>query len=431
MVNVNPSTRRALHRESGFALLELLVSIVIFSFVATAVASLLSSGVDTMGRARAQTLAEEIAASQLEAVRQMSYSNVGVVDGDPGGTLPATIPIAVSGLKGTETIQVSWVNDPAPTAYVTYADYKQVTVSITTTAGEQLTKQTTFVGPASESSYGGLSDGIIKAVVMDMGDNTPLSGVSVALSGGPSPNSSAVTDGSGTVIFPALTPNPSSGSTQYYNLTVTPPSGYTALPDDVSPNAPAHVELSGGQTFDTTLRVYQASSVTVNVDVAGAAYTGAATVTLTSSRPTMTTSLSNGVAQFTNVVPGVQYTANVTIGSVTFSSAPQTVPSNYPTNLTSTYNFSLPELAVTVYKLSGSTCTTVSGATVTVTGGPSSVNLSATSASNGTASFVVPAGSGYTFKATSGSSSKTLTSQTVQAAPATTSVPISITGSCT
>ncbi len=280
-----------------------------------------------------------------------------------------------------------------------------------------MSRQSTYVGPASVSAYGGAAAAIVKAQVLDIGNNQPVASVPVSLANGPSPGSSATTDANGTVIFPALTPNPSSGTQKYYDLAVTPPIGYTALSDDVSPSTAAHVQLSVGQTFNTVLRIYQPATVTVSVTVAGSTYTGAGTVTLTSSRPTLSASLAGGVAQFTGVVPGVQYTANATIGGVAFSSAPQTVPNNYPTDLTSSYALSLPSLVVTVLKKSG-TCQAVSGATVTVTGGPKSVNVNTTSASDGTAAFILPAGGSYTIKAKSGATTVTLSGQTIQAAPA-------------
>ena len=406
------------------------MALVLLGLAMAAISGLLLAGIVGVQFSRQRTLAEQVAGGQIEAIRQMDYTKVGTTNGDPGGTLPATSAISLPGLKGTQTIQVVWMDDPVPTAYRTYADYKRVTVTIRRNSDSLvLSQQSTYVGPASVSAYGGAAAAIVKAQVLDIGNNQPVASVPVSLANGPSPGSSATTDANGTVIFPALTPNPTSGGQQYYDLAITPPSGYTALSDDVSPSAAAHVQLSVGQTFNTVLRIYQPATVTVSVTVAGSTYTGAGTVTLTSSRPTLSASLAGGAAHFTGVVPGIQYTANATIGGVIFSSAPQTVPNNYPTDLTSSYALSLPSLVVTVLKKSG-TCQAVSGATVTVTGGPKSVNVNQTSATDGTATFILPAGGSYTIKAKSGATTVTLSSQTIQAAPATTSIHISISGTC-
>ncbi len=421
----------SLGEADGFALLETVFALAILAAVMAAIAGLLTSGMVAVSFSRQRTVAEQVAAGEIEAIRQMDYTSVGTVNGNPGGPLPVSSTISIPGGQGTQTIQVVWMNDPVPTAYRTYADYKRVSVTITRNSdSDVLSQQTTYVGPANANSYGGATNAIANPQVIDMGNNSPLSGVPVALSGGPSAASSATTDGSGKVLFPALTPNPTSGGQQYYILSVTPPSGYTALADDVSPNSPAHVQLTAGQTFSPVLRVYQAATVNVSVAVAGSTYTGAGTLTLTSSRPTLSGTLSSGTAQFTGVVPNVQYTANVTIGGVIFSSSPQTVPTAYPTNLTSSYAFSLPYLVVTVYKKT-TTCGLIAGATVTVTGGPQSVNVSQTSASDGTAKFVLPAGGSYTIKVVkSGSTTVTVSPQTIQAAPGTTSVPVSLSGVC-
>ncbi len=418
--------------ESGFALIETVTAITLFAFVAAAISGLLMSGTVAVRFASQRTLAEQAAAAQIDTIRALGYGAIGTVNGNPGGNLPVTS--AVPGLPGTtQTLQVTWVNDPAPTAYVSYADYKRVTVAITRNSDSALlSKQSTYVGPSSVAGYGGLANGIINPQVIDMGNSQPMAGVTVSVSGGPSGASSDITAiGTGKALFPGLTPNPTSGAQQYYNLAVTPPAGYTALADDVSPNTPAHVKLAAGQTFSPVLRIYQPATVNVAVTAGGSTYTGAGTVTLTSSRPTLTTSLASGSAQFTGVVPSVSYTANVAITGVPtpFSSAPQTVPTAYPTNLTSNYSIALPYLVVTVWKKTGSTCGTVDGATVKVTSStPQSINMSATTTA-GTAAFVVPAGTKYTIKVTSGTS-VTLTNQTVAAAPATTNISTSISGTC-
>ncbi len=416
---------------SGFVLIETMIASTILAFVGVSVVVLMVTGVNSLGSSRQRTLAEQVAADQIEAIRQMNYGMVGVVNGNPGGTLAATTPVTMSGLHGTETIQVSWVSDPAPTAYLTYADYKRVTVTVRRDSDSKvLTQQSTYIGPASQRAYGGQHDAIIQAQVMDMGNNQPVAGAPVSLSGGPSPPAGDTTNANGTVIFPALSPNPTYGGQQHYSLAVTPPAGYTALADDVSPNSPAYVQLSAAQTFNTVLRVYRPATVNVTVTAGGNPY-GSGNVTLTSSsRPTLTAPLANGSAQFLGVVPGIQYTANATIGGQTFTSNAQTVPNNYPSDLTSSYAFSLPYLVVTVKRASGSTCQTVSGATVSVTGGPQGVNVSQTTDASGSASFVVPSGAGYKIKAQSGSTKKTLTGQTVQPAPATTSITNSISGTC-
>jgi hypothetical protein len=113
----------------------------------------------------------------------------------------------------------------------------------------------------------------------------------------------------------------------------------------------------------------------------------------------------------------------------------QTVPNpaTYPAVLTSTFDLALlPTLTITVKrKPSGQPCTTVGNATVKVikTGLPT---LTVVTASNGIAKFESPSGSGYRFEVTSSFGNRTLTNQTVQAAPNFTNLTITVgSGTCT
>jgi hypothetical protein len=269
-----------------------------------------------------------------------------------------------------------------------------------------------------------------------MATNSPVQNVPVSIAGGPSANSSDVTDASGLALFPSLLPNPASGSQAYYDVTISPPSGFVVLPDDLpgASGSPAHLKVAAGATTSPVLRMYRPSTVNFNVTRFGVPYTGSASVTLTSSRGSNSYTFSGGSYTVpTGVVSGLQYTATATASGLTSLPVTQTVPNlaTYPEILTSTFTLALPNLTVTVKrKPSFGSCTTVSGATVTVTGGPSPVNLSATSSSSGVATFAVPPGSGYTITATSSYGNKTLTSQTVLASPNATAITVTVVGTC-
>ena len=62
---------------------------------------------------------------------------------------------------------------------------------------------------------------------------------------------------------------------------MTPPTGYVTLADTVSPAAPAHVQLSPGQTWATALYVYKPATIFVQLrNFAGTTFTGSTTVTV-------------------------------------------------------------------------------------------------------------------------------------------------------
>ena len=393
------------------------------------------------GFSKQKVLAEQVAASQIEAIRQLPYTSVGTVHGNPGGTVQPTVAISTGSLSGTETTAIRWVTDAAPGGFTTQADYKRVTVTILRSSdGKQLTQQTTYVGPANQTSYGGANKALAQVQVVDMQTHQPLVNVPVTLSTGPSAPQSDTTDASGSVVFPALTPNPGSGGQQYYDIGFTPPTGYVALADDVSPSATAHAKLIAGQTWGPqVLRAYRPSTVSFTlVNAGGGSFPGNVTVTLSSTLNPVTGAIAGGTGSLTNVPPAT-FTASATTtnsgtswatGVASATSAAQTVPVNYPNNLTAAFTLTLPYLLVTVKSNASGSCQVVPGATVLVTGGPGSVSMTQTANASGQAGFVVRAGGSYSIKATSGGTNKTLTSQTVLAPPSATPITNSIAGAC-
>ncbi len=131
-----------------------------------------------------------------------------------------------------------------------------------------------------------------------------------------------MTDSSGKVTFAGLKPS----SPGYYDLSVTPPSGYVTLYDTVSPKPAAHAALTTAQTWPTSLYIYKPATLFVQLkNFDGTTFTGSATVTVKYTRnstqysrnfsyagsPLTITSMlesSTSVA----LIPGLQYTVSAT-----------------------------------------------------------------------------------------------------------------------
>jgi hypothetical protein len=194
--------------------------------------------------------------------------------------------------------------------------------------------------------------------------------------------------------------------------------GYATMREDTPPGSAARTTIVGGQTFQTIIRVYKPSAITVmprNAD--GTAYVGQATATISSSRGTQSFSFTGGTFTLAPpatlagepIVPNVQYTARVlTATGAVATPLTQPVPNSYPTDLTKTFVVTLgapaamQPLTIRVVNAAG---TRVPGATVTISGGPgSNVVLTATADSTGSAVFNVPSNSspGYVSAATGG-----------------------------
>src|SRR4051812_35309891 len=232
--------------EQGFTLVESMMAMVLLVMVGTSLSGLLASAVANYGTARERTLSEQLVQDEIEAIRRTPFSQVGLPNGNPScapcpSFMVASRPVVVTGLRATMNLQISYVDDQTPNSYRTYANYKKVVVTVVRSSdSKQLMKEVTYLSAAAKNAA---TESVITALIFDYYNNTPLQGATVNLGTGPSAPRTDITDASGKAIFPALTANPTSGAQAYYDLTVSPPFGYTMLKDDLPPNSVAHHQL--------------------------------------------------------------------------------------------------------------------------------------------------------------------------------------------
>jgi type II secretory pathway pseudopilin PulG len=452
--------------ERGVTLIEAIAALILFAIVAAALIGLLTSSISANTFSREKTAGEQIANDQVEWIRSKGYDEVGTVSGNPPGVIAATglkcptpvatcdaNPVVYRGVSANVTTSIQYVNDPAPTSYATQANYKKVTVTVTRSDdGSQLAQGVTYVAPPSRAPLGGLNNAVINATVVDYGSQAlpPVGDVTVNLSStSPLAARSDTTSQTGTVSFAALTPNPT--STDFYELTLTPPTGFVVLKDDDLAQTPtaaaARVSLAPGQTWNTTMRIYRPSTIYVNladsksttVTTDDTPYTGPATVQISGTPGTGTFTcpgsspsvyacsggqLTVWQIQGEPVKPG-DYEVSTTGG---FLSTPvsQYVPTSYPTDLTATYTVPLTLLGGVAVTVRANGVTPVAGATVEIADGPQApFSRTAVTNASGVATFAdVPAGSGYTVTATKGSSAASVTTSVI--ADTTTNVDINL-----
>ena len=407
----------ALKPEDGFGLIELVVASTLFIVVSAPLTGVLLASITQQKLARERTLAAQTADTAIEAIRALPYESVGVQNGNPSGTVAASLTAAqlgIVGLNANVLTKISYVNDAPTTSYQTMADYKKVVVTVLrATDAKQLTQEVTFVAPPGGGAVAGQNQGIVQVQIIDFVLNMPLPGATVTLSNGPSPTRNDVTDASGKVVFPALLPT--NATNPDYDITAAS-TGYTTLKDDTPPSTAAHTSIVGGQTFTTILRVYKAATIFVvpkNPD--GSTYVGSATATIRSSRGAQSFPFSGGQLQVTtlageSVVPNLQYTVRVLADNGQYS-APSTllVPNSYPTDLTATFPLTLTGTPATMstltVKVVNSSGQKVVGTTVNVNGGPgSNISLIGTTDATGAVVFSVPSCSSpqYSVTVTSG-----------------------------
>jgi len=391
---------RAARREAGITLIETLFAIAIFGVVATSLIGVLTSATAADGLARQRTIALQLAQQQVEYVRQVDYTHVGVSGGNPNGVVVGTTTKRVMGLWYTLKTTIRWVNDPVSGLTTTGANYKRVRVIVTRQSdNKELARAYAYVSPSTLAPNGGLDYAIINAVVLDNALNTPLQGATVSLSNGasPTPSASDTTDENGLVSFPALTAsNTPNAAGSYYDIMVSL-AGYYTLREDLPPgcnllqtcttpvaanstaeNAPAHISLSASEQTNTsteTFKIYKPSAININIlNSDGTTYTGTATVIIGSDYPrgaqeytvtggsltvASTQATPNNMIGGEYPVSGISYRVGARTSTNLFAPLQaKYVPDTgtYPTNPNTTYTLTL-----------GSTALTTKACTITVT----------------------------------------------------------------
>jgi type II secretory pathway pseudopilin PulG len=348
--------RCAARRQAGITLVETVVAIVLFGIVSTGLITVLASATIADGLARQRSIALELAQQQMEYVRQLNYSDIGTVGGNPPGVVLISQSKTVSGLSYLLSTRIKYVNDPVPTSFVTFANYKQVRVIVTRASdGRQLASVVTYVSSATRAPSGGLNNGVVNVAAQDYWTHDSLGGVSIELTKtwnasfhtGDSTDDVTGSPTFGQVTFPALEATPTS-PLGYYEVAASL-SGYATLSDDEPPNDPAHLQLAPSGTTNTTIHLYKPSSIHISVidETTGNLYTGPTTVTIASQSRGISEDFttSTGIVDVSNqdtlgtcpacepIVPASDYsitlTAEVTGGHRTGALAGQTVPVDY------------------------------------------------------------------------------------------------------
>jgi type II secretory pathway pseudopilin PulG len=182
----------------GFTIIELLVTLFIFSLLVTGFVGVFSAMARTAKLARQKTVLSSLASQYLEGIRNLPYSQVGTVHGVPGGSLP-DCPVSQQPScpnAYTQTVEnvpykiyyeATWIDDPADglaTGTVPVdlnpTDYKQVKMDILNTLTGEITNFVTTVTP--KGLEGASNTGVLWIKIFDS-NGQPVSGASISLTG--------------------------------------------------------------------------------------------------------------------------------------------------------------------------------------------------------------------------------------------------------
>lgn len=142
--------------ERGFTIIELLIGLFVLVILISGAVGAISSITTVVKLARQKTGLNALVASDLEIVRNLPYSQVGTVNGNPTGTLPdASNPknITVEGRSYQVYYEVTYLDDPADGTVLSNPadtapnDYKQVKMFVKEVATNKVTTILTNVAP--------------------------------------------------------------------------------------------------------------------------------------------------------------------------------------------------------------------------------------------------------------------------------------------
>jgi len=410
---VHHGRRRDQH--GGFAYIEVLVSILILAIVAGAIFQGFAASSAQVGRSRLDSVSSKLAAGALEDAKNMAYDDVGVVGGNPPGTMPASVDKVVNGTTYRITTTVVYVDDPAQGRPQTYVNYKKVTIAVTPQVPvAKAVTASSIIAPPSYANIAGKATTVV--TVVDGITLQPLQGATVTLSGSTSPTRIDSTDQQGKAVFAGLLPSATSpASPQYYYVASSSRAGYLTHPD--TPPTTTRQNLTASQTWQVTIKMYRPATITVNlVDSAtGLPVTERADVGITSPAPaavaetftTFTGSLTTTTIGGNPILPSTTpFQVNTRTDCYADASQTAALPVNYPTNTSHTFTFNLtraPGGWLDVWVKRASNNAAIPNATVQVSGGPNSMTpLARTTDSSGYTRFCLPVSGSvnYTVSAT-------------------------------
>jgi len=233
-----------MQKQKGFTLLEILVSVAIFSLVSLGIYGVITYGYKIIFASRVRVLETQLANEKIEIIRNLAYEQVGTVGGVPTGIIDPVTTTVRNKTQFQITTTIRNVDDPfdgllggAPND-TSPADYKMVQISVICLvcpiAQVHPVIFSTLVAPKGLESAS--QNGALFITVFDSAGN-PVSGANVHITNSAVSPAIDITDITNVDGLYQLIDTPT--STEGYNITVTK-NGYTIdqtiVPSEANPN---------------------------------------------------------------------------------------------------------------------------------------------------------------------------------------------------
>ncbi|MEI6660316.1 MAG: carboxypeptidase regulatory-like domain-containing protein [bacterium] len=255
----------------GFSLIECIVAIAIFVLMAGAIYQTFFVLSKELGSNTDGVTISNLASQYLENARNMPYSQIGTIQGNPHGNLPDlpnATTVSVSNTNYKIYYEVTYIDDPADgsTIYSTDPapdDYKQVKLSVKNLTTGIITNFVTNIVPTGLESMA--SGGAISISVMDA-VGQPVSGASISITNNsisPSVNLNRTTNSSGNWIEVGL---PDSANSYHIVATKNGYSSDQTYPVSVGNPNPTKTDatIADGQVTQISFAIDKTSSLIFN-----------------------------------------------------------------------------------------------------------------------------------------------------------------------
>lgn len=93
-------------------MVEVIVVLLVFTMMFMTMLTVFQTAIKQLNTSRAKIVATDIAAEQMEIIRNLTYANVGTVNGSPAGTLADSRSILRSNINFTVNTLITYVDDP-------------------------------------------------------------------------------------------------------------------------------------------------------------------------------------------------------------------------------------------------------------------------------------------------------------------------------
>lgn len=206
---------RQIISQGGFTLVEILVAMSLMLIITVAFVPLFVYIGEVSQGNRAQLVATNLASGVVEEIRSLSYSDVGLVGGNPKGVIEHETTRTIEGRQYTITTNIWWVEDASDDTSgsdsIPY-DYKRVQVTVTSpglfnggaTMTEDINTLASLEGEEEAFPGGNIRAQAVRGWRTTPGENVPVKDVQVKLTAGPDAPQTIWTNETGKALFAIL-----------------------------------------------------------------------------------------------------------------------------------------------------------------------------------------------------------------------------------